>query len=250
MRKNFCLLVSLAILIPAMFSCKDKKHVKRKVDPGFGQYIAAFTSGVVSTESTIQIRLVNDYEKKIETGQELESGVVVVTPKVKGKAYWKDPRTIEFRSENRLASGQQYQVNVRLAKLMEVPEKYANLKFNFQTIKQSFSFTGEGLQSYDKTDMLYQKYKGYITTADVIVDDEIESVLQAKLNGQEKSIRWMHSADGKIHHFVVDSLKREEDKGELSLNWNGKAIVLEEKGEEEVEIPALNVFKVLFCIVR
>ncbi|MDE5419165.1 MG2 domain-containing protein [Labilibaculum sp. DW002] len=245
MRKNFYLLLSLAILIPAMFSCKDKKNVKQKVDPGFGQYISAFTSGVVSSESIIQIRLVNDYAQKVESGQELEAGIVKITPAVKGKAYWKDARCIEFRAETRMKSDTKYKVNVNLSKLMEVPAEYSNLKFNFQTIKQTFTLTGEGLQSYDKTDMLYQKYKGYITTADVIVDDEIESVLEATLNSQKRSIEWMHSADGKQHHFVVDSLKRQEEKGELSLEWNGSSIGVDEKGEKEVEIPALNVFKVM-----
>jgi len=245
MRKIFYLLLSLAILIPAMFSCKDKKNVKQKVDSGFGQYISAFTSGVVSSESIIQIRLVNDYAQKVETGQELEAGIVKITPAVKGKAYWKDARCIEFRAESRMKSNTKYKVNVNLSKLMEVPAAYSNLKFNFQTIKQTFTLTGEGLQSYDKTDMLYQKYKGYITTADVIVDDEIESVLEATLNSQKRTIEWMHSADGKQHHFVVDSLKRQEDKGELSLEWNGSSIGVDEKGEKEVEIPALNVFKVM-----
>ncbi|MFA9370096.1 MAG: alpha-2-macroglobulin [Labilibaculum antarcticum] len=245
MRKSIYLLLSLAILIPTMFSCKDKKSVKQKVDPGFGQYISAFTSGVVSAESVIQIRLVNDYDKKNESGQELEEGIVSITPSVKGKVYWKDPRCLEFRPESRMKSGTQYLVNVKLSELMEVPSEFANLRFNFQTIKQSFALTGEGLQSYDKTNMLYQKYKGYITTADVIFDDEIESVLTASLNSQKKNIEWMHSADGKQHHFVVDSLKREEEKGELNLEWNGSSIGVDEKGDKEVEIPALNVFKVM-----
>ena len=55
----------------------------------------------------------------------------------------------------------------------------------------------------------------------------------------------MHSADGRQHHFVVDSLKREENTGELSLEWNGSSIGVDEKGDKEVEIPALNVFKVM-----
>eukprot|EP01029_Cantina_marsupialis_P019394 TRINITY_DN4500_c0_g1_i1.p1 TRINITY_DN4500_c0_g1~~TRINITY_DN4500_c0_g1_i1.p1 ORF type:complete len:1855 (-),score=266.26 TRINITY_DN4500_c0_g1_i1:10961-16525(-) len=245
MKKFLCLMVSLAILIPAMFSCKDKKTVKRKVDPGFGQYVSAFTSGVVSAESVIQIKLTNDIEQKVEPGQALEEGIISIKPKVEGKAYWKNPRTIEYRSEDRLQSGQQYNVNVKLSKLMKVEEKYANLKFNFQVIKQSFSFTGEGLQTYGKSDMLTQKYKGYIATADVITDDEIESVLTAEYDGEEKSIQWTHSGDGKLHHFVVDSLVRKEDQGELLMTWNGSSIGLKEKGSKEIEIPALNVFKVL-----
>ncbi|MCT4603315.1 MAG: hypothetical protein N4A59_10495, partial [Marinifilum sp.] len=217
MRKIFCLLIVPLILLTAINSCKNKKVSKRKVDPGFGQYIAAFTSGVVSAESIIEVRLVNDYKNPIEPGQELEAGIFTVTPKLSGKAYWKDPRTIEFRADSKMKSGGVYNVNVKIGKLMEVPEKYNNLKFSFQVIKQSFSFTGEGLQSYDKSDMKSQKYKGYLTTADIINDDEIESVLTASLDGEEKPIGWTHSGDGKVHRFVVDSLQRSEDKRELII---------------------------------
>ncbi|PKQ61701.1 hypothetical protein BZG02_14855 [Labilibaculum filiforme] len=245
MKKKFYLLISLAIVILASFSCKNNKSAKQQVDPGFGQYISAFTSGVVSAGTVIQVRLVNDYDQEIVPGQELEAGIVSITPSVKGKAYWKDPRCIEFRPETRLESGKDYKVNVKLSKLMKVPAEYAELSFNFQTIEQNFALTGEGLQSYDKTNMLYQKYKGYITTADVIVDDEIESVLTATMNSKKKNIEWIHAADGKQHYFVVDSLKREEESGELELEWNGRSIGMDEKGDLEIEIPALNVFKVM-----
>ncbi|MFA8433140.1 MAG: alpha-2-macroglobulin [Marinifilaceae bacterium] len=245
MRTRIQIVISLAVLFVAMFSCKDKGKVKSKVDPGFGQYVTAFTSGVVSAESVIRIRLAKDYEQAIEPGQEIKAALFNFAPKVKGKAYWKDLRTIEFRPESALASGKQYQVNFKLSELMEVPSRYSKLKFNFQTIKQSFSFTGEGLQSYGKNDMEVQKYKGYLTTADVIDGNRIERVLKASLNGQNKSIRWMHSTDGKLHHFVVDSISRQEDRGELLLKWNGSPIDVNEKGDKHVEIPALNVFKLM-----
>ncbi|MGQ1911484.1 alpha-2-macroglobulin family protein [Marinifilum sp. RC60d5] len=249
MRKVFYYLILPVIIALAVFSCKDNKRVKRKVDPGFGQFVSAFTSGVVSVESPIEIRLVKDSKLKIESGQELEKGIISISPKINGKAYWKDSRTVVFRPENRMESGILYQLNVNLGKLIEVPEKYASLKFSFQTIKQSFSFTGEGLQSYHKVDMLSQKYKGYLTTADVIPDDEIESVLSASVNGNKKPISWTHSADGKLHYFVVDSLIRKEEKKQLVIKWDGSIINVDESGEEEVEIPALNVFKVMSAVV-
>lgn len=245
MKKNFQLLILLVMFLPAVFSCKDNKSEKQIIDPGFGQYIAGFTSGIVSSESVIRVRLVNDYEKETEPGQELAEGIFNLSPKVKGKAYWKDPRTIEFRPEVSLGSGKHYEAVVKLAELMEIPSKFSVLKFNFETIKQSFSFTGEGLEAYGKEDMLFQKYKGYISTADVIDENQIEKVLDASLNGEGMAIHWMHSNDRKQHHFEVDSLERKEDMGILRLKWNGNSIDVDEKGEKEVEIPALNVFKVM-----
>lgn len=243
MRRSLTLFFSLLLAVFCLFSCKDKNS--RKVDPGFGKYIAAYTSGVVSSQSKIVVRLVSDYEKKVKAGDAVPEGIFQLSPKVEGKAYWSDARTIEFRTEDGFQSGKKYDVKLHLSKLMQVDEKYKTLRFNFQTIKQSFSFKGEGLQTYDKSDMKNQKYKGYLITADVIKEDEIEKVLQARFNGEEKRIEWVHSLDGKLHNFVIDSLQRTEQTGRLLLTWDGSEIGLKEKGEKEEEVPALDVFKVL-----
>ncbi len=49
----------LSMLLIAFMSQCDKKDSKRKsIDPEFASYIAAYTSGVISKESTIRVILV------------------------------------------------------------------------------------------------------------------------------------------------------------------------------------------------
>ena len=49
-----------------------------------------------------------------------------------------------------------------------------------------------------------------------------------------------------LHKFRIDSLVREHDKiNTLAVEWNGKGIGIDVKGEKEVEIPAMDEFGVL-----
>ncbi|TKG90809.1 hypothetical protein EYV94_23380 [Puteibacter caeruleilacunae] len=247
--KQLNFLLSLVIILTTIISCNNQPAKPIQVDPGFGEYVTAFTTGVISAKAPLQIKLAEETEKEIMAGQEIEEQLFKLTPQVDGKAYWKDARTIEFHPSEKLVSGRQYKADFMLGKLLEVESKYEKLSFSFQVIRQSFSVTGEGLQTYDKQDMGTQNFKGYITTADVIADQEIEKVMKAEYDGQEMPVQWTHAADGKQHHFVVDSLVRKDVEGVLKVSWEGDPIGLSEEGELEVKVPALNVFKVLNALV-
>ena len=57
--KNFRFLVMMILAVIIMPSCR--RHSPRPVNPAFRQYIQAFTSGVISSRSTIKIRLTTDF---------------------------------------------------------------------------------------------------------------------------------------------------------------------------------------------
>ena len=55
--KKTILLIFLSL---ALFGCKNTKKEIPKVDPGFTNYISGFTSGVISVNSNITVRLTAD----------------------------------------------------------------------------------------------------------------------------------------------------------------------------------------------
>ncbi|MCG8701274.1 MAG: MG2 domain-containing protein, partial [Bacteroidales bacterium] len=67
----------------------------------------------------------------------------------------------------------------------------------------------------------------------------------AKQNNRGLPITWTHSDNRKEHFFVVDSIERKDTEQELTLNWDGSTINVDEKGKDEVEIPAIGDFKIL-----
>ena len=64
-------------------------------------------------------------------------------------------------------------------------------------------------------------------------------------NGKELTLRWEHDPNGKIHRMTIDSIRRTEDRGQVILQWNGKALGFDGKKEQVFEIPPLGEFKVL-----
>ncbi|MEZ5070816.1 MAG: MG2 domain-containing protein [Bacteroidales bacterium] len=70
-------------------------------------------------------------------------------------------------------------------------------------------------------------------------------MLRASQQGRELTLEWTHGEDGRFHEFVADSISRGDEKGEVRLRWNGKPIHSDDKGEKEVEIPALGDFRLM-----
>ncbi|MCL3782673.1 hypothetical protein EMN47_19990 [Prolixibacteraceae bacterium JC049] len=243
--KHLRLLTILLSFMVVVFSCKEKSTTQKKIDPGFGQYISAFTTGVISSQAPIQIQLSSEFKDSVKVGQLLDKDILSFSPNIEGKAFWKSPRVIEFRAAEQFTSGKEYQLKLQLNKLMQVDKKHELFRCSFQIVKQNFNYRGEGLQTYDKQDMATQKYKGYITTADVIDEKEIEKVLKANYEGEEKTIVWTHTASGRLHHFVIDSLNRKAKPAQLHISWDGSSIGIKQKGEQEIEVPALDAFKIL-----
>ena len=111
------ILLLVLIGVSTLISCKKKaKDIIIEVDPTFGQYISAYTSGMVSANSTITIRFTMPAQKFTKAGDELDDNVFKISPSIDGKTYWVDDQTIEFKPTNPLVSGEIYTIRFFLAK--------------------------------------------------------------------------------------------------------------------------------------
>ena len=114
--------------------CSEQVQKKMRVNSEFASYIGAYTSGVISKESTIQIQLTEDYGGEINYEAPIEADLFDFTPSIPGVAWWVSSNTIEFRPDELLASGQQYEVNFRISALMNISDELEVFSFNFSTI--------------------------------------------------------------------------------------------------------------------
>lgn len=238
--------VAAAILITAIvFVSKGKNQKFKRVNPAFKEYITAFTSGFISTESPIQIRLSNDYVDSAMIGKPIEQELFKFEPAIKGNSYWTDRRTIEFRPESKLPEEQFYNAQFMLSNLLQVPDSMKIFEFQFQTIKQDFEVRTENHKAYDKKELKWEKLTGSLLTADVADNAKLEKVLTAEQNGKKLRISWTHEENRKLHHFTVDSVQRKITNDIVTLSWDGKAIDSKNTGQLTVEISSLNDFKFL-----
>ncbi len=134
--------LSLAAIAYVVLS-KDEK-VTQKIDPAFTGYVTGFTSGVISKESEITVRLREEVALDKQT-EEVASSLFDFDPNIEGEAYWKDKQTIVFKPTEYLPSGKLYDAEFDLSELMEVPKDLRVLEFQFQTIKQAVDVYFDGI---------------------------------------------------------------------------------------------------------
>ena len=247
MKRKHLLIISTILLILViavlLYLFTGKKQVIKVVNPAFSEYVQAFTSGVVSTHTTIKVRLNSDMVDSALINIPVDKELFSFTPSIKGTAYWIDSRTIEFRPQENLPSKQFYNVRFFLSKLLKVPDSLETMEFQFQVMVQDLELKVENHKAYSSADLKKEKLYGTILTADVASDTALEKVLNASQDGSRLPVSWIHDSRNLVHRFTIDSVTRGDSKSFVTIEWDGNPIGADKKGKEEVEIPSLGEFK-------
>ncbi|MGZ3900268.1 MAG: MG2 domain-containing protein, partial [Bacteroidia bacterium] len=216
-----------------------------QVNPEFATYISAFTTGYISTGSTIKIKFANEFSGSTELNKPLSEEYFSFSPSIEGEAYWKDSQTMEFKPKERLKPGQLYKATFHLEKLIEVKKELQGFEFHFQAIKQSVNLEAKELKSYGNNDFNYYSLSGSISSADFIKADNIEQTLVAKLDNKVTPVKWMHNDKGTEHKFLIDSIERSSSASKLLLDCNTANIGLTYNSSKTYVIPAKANFQLL-----
>jgi hypothetical protein len=254
MKKILIGVVAVAIAAVAVFYFIPSKSAKSSfnsaINPAFGEYISSYTAGVIGSGSTIRIALSQDVVDSLAIGAPTSAKLFDFSPAVKGETIWLDRRTVEFKPAARLVSGQIYQVNFQLSRLMDVPKTLSTFEYTVQVIPQNFEIAVSNIKPYVKTDLKRQKIEGILYTADFAEGEAIEKVLAAQQEGNSLKVNWTHIAEGKQHAFTVEEVARKESASIVKLSFNGTALGVQHTEERDVEIPALGDFKITNVIVE
>ena len=232
------------ILVFSIFLILHRKHTNA-VDPAFSKYIESYTSGIISKEGTIRIRLAGQVPTTHVQNDKLPDDVFDFSPSIKGKAYWVDERTIEFRPEKKLVADQSYTAEFVLSKIIDVPDQFQKFKFAFQTVKPDFTVSFVGLQTATNTSLDKMKLDGVVQTADDEDNAAIEKLISINYPTPTR-ISWQHNNGTRTHKFTVTDLTRVADNvNKLVINWDGSSLNVDKKGSQPFDIPAIGDFKVL-----
>ena len=217
-------------------------------DPAFSAYISAHTSGTITREGTIRIQLASAIHDTSNGGAPPEN-LFSFEPYIKGKLQWADESTLEFKPDKWLPTGTEFRATFHLDNLMDVPDKFSEFHFGFQTVKQALELNEPMMEAIDPQSLIYQRLSGELLTADVEESALIEKTLTATHKGKNVRIKWEHAADNRTHHFILDSLIREKKETLVKLSWEGSEAGMDAKGEKLIPIPALGDFKVMNALV-
>ena len=218
---------------------------KQQDNQAYAKYIESYTSGTISKKSFIRVHLASAVKSLSDLGKPDEREIFDFSPSIKGKTFWLDPQTIEFRPDEALKPDQKYEATINLSNLTTTEKGLEEFDFDFKVIKPGLNLSQNGLVSQNNTSLTYMKLTGEINTADYEDQQNIEKTLNLDFT-QKLKIKWSHDPEKHRSTFVIDSIKKINKETTLSLNWNGDAINADDdKGEEKITVPAKTIFKVL-----
>jgi uncharacterized protein YfaS (alpha-2-macroglobulin family) len=231
------------LIVPFIASYINSASAATKINPAFGAYVSAYTSGMISNESKIRVRLSEDYTGEIQYDKPTSDSYFDFSPSIEGETFWIDARTLEFRPAHRLPSDQSYTAKFKLSKLISnLPADLEVMEFNFRTLKQGVVVQIEGTKTIDKKTLRWQQLKGTLHTNDAADDKEAEKTFTATQNGKILPVRWTHESNHTTRYFVVDSIARTDIAGEIVMSWDAKSIGGTQTGSLKQVIPSLKDF--------
>jgi len=242
--KNFTQSLILMLVVLFTFSCVNRKDSEKQSDPAqFSKYVNGYTSGFVSSKSTLVITLAQSVEK-FNAGTELPGEVFTFEPSLSGKALLIDPQTLEFRPKQAMKNGQQYTVAFDVAKLIDVPRNLGQFKFSFSVVNQDFSVYAGQLSSVGNADIKTKRYEGKMVTADEMSLEDASKILSASSPGGNLKVEL--TADSPTEYtYAIMNIPRREESYIVTLYWLGEPLGMDKKGKLEIEIPGTDEFKLL-----
>jgi hypothetical protein len=210
------------------------------IDKGFSKYISAYTSGIISSGSTVQIVFTPEFAASIDKGK--TQGLFTFNPSVKGTAEWADDLTLVFRPARPLQPATHYTGNLDISRLGTVEEQLRFFPLSFTTIEKNFTVTLNPV-SADLPDGDTYTLTGVLVTSDYTDPAEVEKYLTVSAGKREEKVIWEHDSNNN-HTFTVEKIARQTEESELKVAWNGNSYGIKAKGEFPVTIPAKGRFTV------
>jgi uncharacterized protein YfaS (alpha-2-macroglobulin family) len=215
-----------------------------KYNPEFSKYIEAYTSGTISKTGTIRLQLTSQVKTLNSSDVADEQTLFHFKPAIKGKTYWIDGQTVEFRPDEALKPGQKYRAIFDLNDLTETAKELEEFEFDFKVINPGLHFSQDGLVSQNNTALDYMKISGEIKTSDHEDPNAIEKFLKID-NVSPLNIKWHHYPQKNTSAFTIDSIEKTSQDHNLTITWSGQSIDAEDHGDVKLRVPAKGVFSIL-----
>ena len=145
MKTNLNYLITVFGIIFLCFfetSCKKEEKVLINTLTVDNPYLVSYTSGIISTQSNIQIVFASTNIPGAEAGIEVEASSLTFSPKIEGKIYWKNKNTLVFEPLKPIPPAQNYKVTLNVASLIkDAKAPYDTFSFSFATREQHLGVT-------------------------------------------------------------------------------------------------------------
>jgi len=238
----------LGILLLCFFnsSCNKKENTSISTVAPENPYIYSYTSGIISSQSAIQIIFASSNISTAEAGVELEKGKFTVYPQVDGKVYWKNKNTLVFEPTDPFKAAENYDVTINVGNIIkDAKTPYDIFTFKFRTREQHLGVKIEGLKIAENQNKNNITFSASVLTEDIVSKADLTSCILAKLDGEKIDIIWEDKLNSQTHAFSILNIQRTESVQKLLISINGKYINANENFEIAQNIPEKDVFKLM-----
>ncbi|MEZ4756750.1 MAG: MG2 domain-containing protein [Flavobacteriales bacterium] len=231
---------SLVGLVIYLAACSEP-YAPTLPPASFGRYVEAFTAGNISARSAILVRIAEGAPWKDTSSLQLDR-ILRIDPAVPGTVRWRDRRTLAFEPAERLAAGKDHLVQLDLGALLDVPPDVREMRYTVHTIAQ-----GVRTEVSDLTGPASDRQQLVLTvrTLDDATGLDLPACFTATHNGKALTSHWTHAEDGRTHTLTIDDVVRGDIGGTVQLSYDGAPIGLDERMEQAIAIPALNVLALI-----
>ena len=239
--KNFVYVLITVLIFQA---CGRKSAAEFNSDFSlFKGIITNFTGGIVSAQSDIRVVLAFD-KKEWKVNQVLDSDLFDISPSVDGKIIALSTNTIAFIPEKKLEPDTEYQVTLKVDKLLTtVKKELSEFNFTVKTLKQDFLVTTQDVQSYSKD---YQYLNCILKTADNIDLETAQKLVTANQQGKNLAVKFIKSLSTSTEYkFIIDSIQRFDNDSKIEISYDGSDFDIDQKGKMEYTIVGKDNFKVV-----
>lgn len=226
----------IAIVISLIITLLGCNH-KEKTD--FSQYITGYTSGIITSNTPIQIYTAFPIDKDFQPGSALPDNILNFSPTMKGKLILKDSHSIEFIPTEPFTNGKTYKATLQLDKLCKVEKAHQAFTFQFNIIPLSCLFEAGQLTISPDNDKALE-YQGTLHCSDYIEPTKVEQMLNATFANQNIIPIWNHM--GNRHHFRITNLEKGNTSKTLLLSFSKE---VNNDKEQKITIPGLHEFTIL-----
>ncbi len=242
-------IVCVLLFVALLFSCK-KKDPRELAEANaselnkYQEYISDVSSGMISVSDNVYVVLQTPIQGWSDQ-QELDEGLLTVSPKVKGKVIAVNNRTISFQPEEDFEEDTTYTLTLDLEDLVKDLDENLDEEFVFsvKTLKQQFSVITDNLQSYSKD---WQYIDGTLSASDQMEFDIAKQLIEAKQKDKKVAIKFSESAEqSRQFSFRIDSIQRFEEDSEVQIKWSGKSFDIDTEGDATLSVPGKNNFSVI-----
>lgn len=244
-KKLFYFGILFIISLFTLYSCQGEGE--KKINPEFGRYISAFTSGNIHNSSNITIQLAHSVSG-ISIGEELDNNLFKFSPSIPGKILWLNNNTVTFIPEKgALKPDTKYDAWFKLGKVLKVDPKFEEFYFNFTVPKQNFEASFSHYYPIQDTDLAWNSVTGSLKLAnDANMEDIIKMVSISGKNSEKAKIKIQPTTNIGSYEVQIDSLFRSEtETSSYTIKIDGKKIKADKNEEFVILIPAMPEFEVM-----